>query len=252
MAANGWHMDIDALSGLTALDRAALHAELAIKGRDLEGFKSRLRYLGMTGQEKVLDFGCGFGQWTLALADLNANVFGLDKAARRLAIARLLSDQTHTSGAVTFGQSLDELNLCADQPAGQLDAIFCYSVFMFVPGDLFMAEFARMLRPGGKLYVMVDLLGWHLHRMTRSPKSWPAIGYMMLNTLIGGDRNIIYTRRSLEKLITKHGFDLVETGTDYSTSFNSRAARGEQVEALRLPQAFLTLPMLHEVCAIKK
>ncbi|MBF9055278.1 methyltransferase domain-containing protein [Rhodobacterales bacterium HKCCA1065] len=252
MAANGWHMDTDALFALTDLDREGLHEELAKDGRDLEGFKSRLRYLGMTDHDKVLDFGCGFGQWSLALADLNATVFGVDKAARRLAIARLLADQTQTSGAVTFGESLEELGLGADQPAGQLDAIFCYSVFMFVPGEMFMAEFARMLRPGGQLYIMVDLPGWHLQRLARTPMALPAIAYMTLNTLIGRDRNIVYTRRSLEKRITNHGFDLVETGTDYTSSFKPQAARGEQIEALRLPQTFMGLPMLHEVCAVRK
>lgn len=252
MAANGWQMEIDALQHLTDIDRAGLHGELAKDGRDLEGFKSRLRYLGMTDHEKVLDFGCGFGQWSLALADLNWTVFGVDKAARRLAIARLLSDQTQTSGTVTFGESLYELGLGADQPGGQLDAIFCYSVFMFVPGDLFMAEFSRMLRPGGKLYIMVDLPGWHLQRLTCEPRALPAIGYMALNTLIGRDCNIVYTRRSLEKRIMKHGFNLVDTGMDYSTSFKPLADRGEQIEALRLPQTFIGLPMLHEVCAVRK
>lgn len=252
MVANGWHMSTDTLANLTDLDCEGLNNELAKDGRDLEGFKSRLRYLGMTGHEKVLDFGCGFGQWSLALADLNAAVFGVDKAARRLAIARLLATQIQTSGTVTFGESLEELGLGAGQPAGQLDAIFCYSVFMFVPGDFFMAEFARLLRPGGKLYIMVDLPGWHLYRLSRAPKVLPAISYLTLNTLIGRDRNIVYTRRSLEKRITNHGFDLVETGMDYTTSFKPEAERGEQIDALRLAQSFMGLPMLHEVCAVRK
>ena len=69
---------------------------------------------------------------------------------------------------------------------------------MFLPGDLFMAEFARMLRPGGQLYIMVDLPGWHLRQLMRTPKALPGIGYMALNTVIGAQRNIVYTRRSLE------------------------------------------------------
>jgi hypothetical protein len=28
---------------------------------------------------------------------------------------------------------------------------------MFVSGKIFMSEFARLLRPGGQLYIMVDL-----------------------------------------------------------------------------------------------
>ena len=247
MASNGWSLDIDVFPGLTALDKSVLYAELAKEGRDLEGYKSRLRYLGMAGHEQVLDFGCGFGQWSLALADLNSTVFGVDKAERRTTIARALSQQTRTSGEVIFGHSLSELNL----GAGQLDAIFCYSVFMFVPGNLFMAEFARLLRPGGKLYVMVDLPGWHLYRLFRSLRALPAVVYMALNTLLGRDRNIIYTRHSLEKLITKQGFYLVDKGTDYTTSFKSPNSRGDKVDSLILPQRFFGMPMLHEVCAIK-
>lgn len=247
MASNGWSLDIDVFSGLTALDRSVLYAELAKEGRDLEGYKSRLRYLGMVGHEQVLDFGCGFGQWSLALADLNSNVIGVDKAERRITLAQSLSMQTRISGEATFGHSLSEFNL----RSGQLDAIFCYSVFMFVPGNQFMAEFARLLRPGGKLYVMVDLPGWHLYRLSRSLKALPSVGYMAFNTLIGRDRNIIYTRRSLEKLITKQGFYLVDKGTDYTTSFISPNFRDDKVDSLILPQRFFGMPMLHEVCAIK-
>ncbi len=252
LAGNGWQIDMDVLSALKVADKEGLYLELGKDGRDLEGFKSRLRYLGMSGHSKVLDFGCGFGQWSLALADLNATVFGVDKAAQRLTMARILSEKTRISGTLTFGESIEEVGLGADQPAGQLDAIFCYSVFMFVPGQIFMAEFARLLRPGGKLYIMVDLPAWHLSRLTRNLKSLPSIGYMTLNSLIGRDRNIVYTRRSLESCIQQHGFDLLESGTDYTTSFKPKMERGPQNENLRLPQKFMGLPMLHEVCAIRK
>lgn len=252
LAENGWHLSTDRLSTMTDLDLEGLHFELAGKGRDIQGFKSRLRFLGMTDHAKVLDFGCGFGQWSLALADLNAVVFGIDKAPQRLDIARRLSDLVRTSGTVTFGESLEDLSLGADHFSGQLDAIFCYSVFMFLPGDLFMAEFARMLRPGGQLYIMVDLPGWHLRQLMRTPKAVPAIGYMALNTVIGGQRNIVYTRRSLQKRITKYGFEIIDAGADYTTSFKPRAQRGERIEALRLPETFAGLPALHEVCAVRK
>ena len=124
-------MSLDRLSTMTDLDLEGLHFELAGKGRDIQGFKSRLRFLGMTDHAKVLDFGCGFGQWSLALADLNAVVFGIDKAPQRLDIARRLSDLVRTSGTVTFGESPEDLSLGADHFSGQLDAILLQRFHVF-------------------------------------------------------------------------------------------------------------------------
>ena len=122
---------------------------------------------------------------------------------------------------------------------------------MFLPGDLFMAEFARCSVPVG------SYASWWIAGLAPAPadahaKALPGIGYMALNTVIGAQRNIVYTRRSLEKRITKYGFEIIDAGADYTTSFKPRAQRGERIAALRLPETFAGLPTLHEVCAVRK
>ena len=182
------------------------------------------------------------------MADLNSVVFGIDKATQRLDIARRLSDLVRTSGTIKFGESLEELNLGADHSSGQLMQFLLQRFHVFPDMFIRIANAAprwATLHHGGSARLA-------LRQLMRTPKALPAIGYMALNTVIGGQRNIVYTRRSLEKRITKYGFELVDAGADYTTSFKPQAQRGERIETLRLPQTFAGLPTLHEVCAVRK
>ena len=47
-------------------------------------YKRRLQAIGFSGEEMVLDAGCGYGQWSLALSELNKNVESLDFSKKRI------------------------------------------------------------------------------------------------------------------------------------------------------------------------
>ena len=47
-------------------------------------YEDRLRAIGFVGKTQVLDAGCGFGQWSLAMAGLNHRVWAVDIDCRRL------------------------------------------------------------------------------------------------------------------------------------------------------------------------
>ncbi len=123
----------------------------------LDPYRRRLTAHGFGGHGRVLDAGCGFGQWTLALAELNSQVVAIDhKAERLMFVRRALAAAGHTNVAVRRAQ-LDRL----PDDLGTFDAIFCYSVLPWTPWRQVIPELARVLRPGGLLYVNAQGFGWY-------------------------------------------------------------------------------------------
>ncbi|WP_144783158.1 bifunctional 2-polyprenyl-6-hydroxyphenol methylase/3-demethylubiquinol 3-O-methyltransferase UbiG [Microbacterium sp. BH-3-3-3] len=118
----------------------------------------------------VLDAGCGPGHWTGHLAGLGLDVRGVDLAPRFISHARA----AHSGIRFDLG-SIDELEV----EDGALGGILSwFSTIHHVPArvDVPLREFARTLRPGGRL-----LLGFFVgesieafdHAVTRAYR-WPA------------------------------------------------------------------------------
>lgn len=149
----------------------------------LETYASRLQAAGFSGMGAILDAGCGFGQWSLSLADLNQSVTAIDVSPDRIdflnkaAKALALPLETHVS-------SIDATGLTANS----FDAVFCYGVLFLTPWKESLAELSRLLRPGGRIYVNANGLGWYKHLWYNRPNAArdydPAerAGKVLLNT----------------------------------------------------------------------
>ena len=105
----------------------------------------QLSRLTLTGDEVVLDAGCGSGKITALLADLvpRGRVYGVDAAPSMAEhAARELGDR-----ATIFCQDLVELSL--PEP---VDAIFSNATFHWIKDhDALFAALHRALKPGGQL-----------------------------------------------------------------------------------------------------
>jgi trans-aconitate 2-methyltransferase len=101
--------------------------------------------LELTGDETVLDAGCGTGRVTAALADRvpRGHVIAVDASASMVEKAR----ETLAGRAEVLHQDLAELRL--ERP---VDAVFSNAVFHWLPDHRrLFARLAGSLRPGGRL-----------------------------------------------------------------------------------------------------
>ena len=170
--------------------------------RPLAYYEARIERLGLAGAGVVLDAGCGIGQWSLALALHNDEVHGIDRMPERLAIGELLS-RAHDIDNVHFTDGdLEELPY-AD---ATFDAAVCYGVFMFLQQERAMSELARTLRPGGRLYVSGNGVGWSLlliaqRRLVRTGARTIA------RTLLRREPDNFLTKRRMTGLLRRHGLE---------------------------------------------
>ena len=126
-------------------------------------YRTRLQCLGMADKECVLDAGCGFGQWSIALAESNKHTVSLEISPFRCNVIRQLS---HTLGIATISALTGDMN-STPFPDGKFDAVYCYSSIYFGDWRLKARELVRVLRPGGSLYINTNAIGWYLSNLVR-------------------------------------------------------------------------------------
>ena len=103
-----------------------------------------------TGSEHftALDFGCGAGNLTKHLTDIGCNVIAADVS---IGFLDLVGSRTYRSNVETL--QLNGVDL-KNVPDASVDMVATYSVLHHVPEYLpLMKEFARVLKPGGVLYI---------------------------------------------------------------------------------------------------
>ena len=140
-----------------------------------------------TVRGRVLDAGCGPGHWTHHLTGLGLDARGIDLAPPFIEHAK------RTYPGITF----DVGNLEAiDETNGSLAGLLAwFSTIHYEPTAIArpIAEFARVLRPGGRLvlgFFSGDSLAPFEHAVARAYR-WPA--------------------HDLRELLRSHGFEVLET-----------------------------------------
>ena len=107
--------------------------------------EAKLEVLGDVRGKNVLEYGCGGGQWSIALARRGATPVGLDLSIRQLEHARRLMREA--------GASFPVVNADAERTpfgGGSFDVVFCdHGAMTFADPERTVPEVARVLRPGG-------------------------------------------------------------------------------------------------------
>jgi SAM-dependent methyltransferase len=166
-----------------------------------ERYINRLKIIGFEGFNKVLDAGCGFGQWSMALSKLNNEVVGTDVASERIIISSSLAK---AAGANNLGFKFGSLDKLPFENSS-FDAVFCYGAIFLVNPKEALQEFYRVLKPNGKLYTNANGLGYALHRWFNSPNRTK--GFDPRESTV----KALYNRIKLDKGLTKeNGQVLIE------------------------------------------
>lgn len=106
----------------------------------------------LTGTERVLDVATGAGHTAFALAPYAAEVVALDITKEMLAVAQKSAAERHLTN-IRFQQGDAQQLPCDD---ASFDVVTCrHAPHHFPHVDLAVREWARVLKPGGKL-VLVD------------------------------------------------------------------------------------------------
>ncbi|WP_374300570.1 class I SAM-dependent methyltransferase [Ferrovibrio sp.] len=127
----------------------------------------RIEMLGVSGA-RALDAGCGVGNWSLALSQFFDEVHALELSETRLSIVSEISKQIVPNIKPVVG-NVEKL----DFPDGHFDAVFCIGVIFLVNVEQALAEFRRVLKPNGKLYVTYNAAGWWRYLMEVRGKAEP-------------------------------------------------------------------------------
>ena len=183
-------------------------------------FRQRVDMVGFRDADHVLDAGCGYGQWSVALAEANRRVSACDRDPGMLKIAGAMARR----GGVADRTDLRSHDLNAPLPYADasFDAVWCWGVIMFVDRDLALREFNRVLRPGGRLLLgAVNSTGRWAYKLVSAanPLRYDRIVVSMsLRALREGRRfdafPSLLTTRMAPGFLKHYGFEVLAAGID--------------------------------------
>lgn len=128
-------------------------------------YANRLKAVGFCDRSNVLDAGCGFGQWSLALAHLNKRVCAVDVHIQRLRFLREIVEKSDVKNLHVKMSLLEQLPY--DDNA--FDAVFCYGVLFCTDWKKTLREFYRVMKKGAVLYLTATGIGWYAHLWKNKP-----------------------------------------------------------------------------------
>lgn len=190
------------------IDRRLLSALYFAKGRDGRPFGRFMRPQDIEGKG-VLEIGCGMGTHAAMLARTGANLTAIDLTERAVRTTKRRFELFGLTGNI---QRADAENLPFED--GSFDYVWSWGVIHHSANfERCLAEIARVLRPGGRLMLMV------YYR--------PSIVYYLNNGLIRGILLGQLLRKTLQQIYVEAGDGA------YARVFNKRELRAHLASAFK-------------------
>jgi 2-polyprenyl-3-methyl-5-hydroxy-6-metoxy-1,4-benzoquinol methylase len=176
--------------------------------------------LGIAPGERILDAGCGTGQYATAFARLGFNVTAVDLAPDM--IARAKSHAESLGVPVTF--RIEDVGALSD-PLAVYSAIHARVVLQFVPNipDA-LNEFRRVLKPGGRMLASVPGALSPIYSRSWRRHVEPE----------GADTNFV-TPWELEEILVSLGWTILDQWGEFGAIYTGRSNELTPEDAARLP-----------------
>lgn len=178
--------------------------------KDRLGLFSNSLGAALPGRGRVLDFGCGPGVMSLALAEQGYDVLGLDGADSMIETAKHERGRRGVSNCEFRVMDAAEISLDSDS----FDAIVCSSVIEYVADDVGLVRaLIRSLKPGGHLLVSVP------HTTSVIGKVEDALRNTALFARRPGGQHLGFSRRRYERAALLRLLGSMGLGSFQTTSF---------------------------------
>ena len=122
-------------------------------------WRDKLENLDMiTPNGVVLEVGSGNGQWLLAFAEDSSRVIGIEPAdkIREYSLSKINEYKNFSNRIEVLSAKAESIPLSD----ASVDAVLCAGVFMFTQQEQALSEMARVLKPGGRLCLTANGLGY--------------------------------------------------------------------------------------------
>lgn len=190
----------------------------------------RLRRLGFTEMESVLDAGSGFGQWSVVLAQLNQKVVAFDASPVRVAFLDCMVSELEIINVETHICELPNI----PTPYTPFDGVFCFGTIFLSPWKTSLEKLVLSLAPESIFYVNANDLGWHLYlyetnwnsaddylpRETLANSLLKTDTYIKQGTVSQTRGHIIVSAIELRLELKRFGFTSIRQGKDGVVSLN--------------------------------
>ncbi len=109
-----------------------------------------------TAENRVLDFGCGTGVFTLEMAEKVKEVAALDTSAKMLEIARSKADASNIGNIKWLQSSVLDVDFVPET----FDIVTAFNILLYLPNkEDCLIKLRELLKPGGVFISVTDCLG---------------------------------------------------------------------------------------------
>ena len=160
---NGWNLSQIFWNNLNFYEKSFLKLELS-SYKTKKIYRSRIESIKFVDKSKILDAGCGFGQWSLIFSESIKKVYGIDCLKRRVKLANQIAKLNRIENChFEFGNI--EKTKFKDE---YFDFIFCNGTIWFTNIKNTLYEFSRILKKKGMIYISYANFGWYFKLLIKS------------------------------------------------------------------------------------